>query len=389
MAGKPGAGKTTSDKKRAIFEEVGAEGARPVAAPGGIDAGRRDGRKGLRIWLAILFVMVAAMVLVGGLTRLSDAGLSITQWKPVSGALPPMNAADWQTEFGLYQASPQYELMNQGMELAEFRTIFWWEWGHRQLGRLVGLVWAVGLAIAGVARAVPPGWWPRFIALGALGGVQGAIGWWMVSSGLVAGRDTVASYRLATHLGLAFALLGLILWSYLGLGRRSAALLAARRSGEPGLSRLTGWLTGGVFVQILLGALVAGIDAGRAFPTWPKMGDGWLPPNPFTITPLWRNFFEDAGLVQFVHRCLAYLLLAGAVWVYLRARRSPHPHTRRAVSLAVAMLLVQAVLGIYTALLSAPVWLSSLHQLGAVAAFSLLIRARYFARTPIAATLRG
>ncbi len=373
---------------RSIFEEV-ATTEKAVATPGGIDRGRPDARRAIRIWLGVLFALVVAIIFVGGMTRLTDSGLSITVWDPVTGAIPPMNAADWTTEFEAYKASPQYELMNQGMSMTEFQYIFWWEWGHRQLGRTIGLVWALGFFGFLVSGRIPTGWTKRLLGVGALIGVQGAIGWWMVHSGLQDGMVTVASYRLATHLGAAFVILGLIAWFILRLGRRESDLLQARRSGE---RKLWGGMTGLMhlgFVQIILGALVAGIDAGRAFPTWPLMGDGFFPPDPFQLEPLWRNFFEDAGLVQFIHRMAGYLLLALGIAVWLRGRRSPHPSTRFAVNAVLAMLLVQMVLGIVTALYSAPLHAAITHQLGAVLLWVLILRARFLARYPYVQSVRG
>ncbi|MGL5012615.1 MAG: COX15/CtaA family protein, partial [Paracoccaceae bacterium] len=196
--------------KRNIFEEVGQAGA-PAAPAGGMIASRGAGaRQAIRLWLVGLFLLVVVMIAVGGLTRLTDSGLSITEWRPVTGALPPMDAAAWEAEFAKYQAIPEYQLQNKGMTLAEFKTIYWWEWGHRQLGRVIGLVWAVGFVGFLVARKIPAGWTGRLLLIGGLGGLQGAIGWWMVSSGLAGERLDVASYRLAVHLGLAFVILGFI-----------------------------------------------------------------------------------------------------------------------------------------------------------------------------------
>ncbi|WP_341213103.1 heme A synthase [uncultured Limimaricola sp.] len=379
--------KQAEKRPRSIFEEVGTT-RRLAATPGGIDRGRADARRGLRIWLGILFVLVAAIVFVGGMTRLTDSGLSITEWNPVSGAIPPLSAADWDVEFANYKASPQYELMNQGMEMSEFKRIFWWEWGHRQLGRTIGLVWALGFLGFLVTKRIPTGFTTRFLGLGSLIGVQGAVGWWMVHSGLQDGMVTVASYRLATHLGLAFAILGLITWFFLRLKRREVDLLQARRSAE---RKLWGGMTGLMhlgFVQIILGALVAGIDAGRAFPTWPLMGDSFLPPDPFQLEPIWRNFFEDAGLVQFIHRMSGYLLMILGVVVWFRGSRSPHPTTRFAVNAVLAMLLVQMGLGIVTVLYGAPLHAAITHQLGAVLLWVLILRARFLARYPYVQSLR-
>ena len=379
--------------KRSIFEEVGAE-AKPAEAPKGgmIDAGRGGARGAVRVWLAVLFALVVAMIAVGGLTRLTDSGLSITEWRPVTGALPPMTEADWQAEFAKYQASPEFREQNSGMDLAAFKSIYWWEWGHRQLGRVIGLVWAAGFAVFWATKRIPAGWTARLAALGALGGLQGAIGWWMVSSGLTGRMVDVASYRLAIHLGLAFAILGLIAWFMLSLSRSEPQLLQARRSREGKLYSMATGVMHLAFVQILLGALVAGIDAGRAFPTWPLMGDSFFPADAFYLPgggPAVLAFFENPGLVQFVHRIGAYLLLALSVAVYLKARRSAHPATRAAFAWMATMVFGQAVLGIVTVLHGAPLALGLLHQLGAVAAWVLILRARHRAQYPIVQSVRG
>ena len=308
-------------KPRSIFEEV--EGVqKPVATPGGVDAKGKGARGAIRVWLMGLFALVVVMITVGGLTRLTDSGLSITEWAPLSGSVPPLNAADWQAEFDAYKQIPEYIEQNAGMSMAEFKVIYYWEWGHRQLGRFIGLFWALGFFYFLLRSQIPVGWTGRLLLLGGLGGLQGAIGWWMVHSGLQAGMLDVASYRLATHLGLAFVILGFIAWYVFLLGRREADLMQARRNGEAKLFGLSTGLMHFAFLQILLGALVAGIDAGRAFPTWPLMGSGFFPPDPFQIDPVWRNFFEDAGLVQFIHRMSAYLLFAFGIVVWLRDRKS-------------------------------------------------------------------
>ena len=380
--------KPKAGASRNVFEDVTTE-ARPVAAPGGIDRGRVDGRPAIRRWLQVLFALVVVIIAVGGMTRLTDSGLSITEWAPISGALPPLSEADWASEFALYQQTTEYRQQNAGMSLAEFQYIYWWEWGHRQIGRVIGLVWALGFVAFWALKRIPTGWVGPLFAVGVLIGVQGAVGWWMVHSGLQGERLDVASYRLATHLGLAFVILGYLAWLILLLGRRQTDLMQARRAAEPGLGRAAGVLAGLAFVQILLGALVAGIDAGRAFPTWPLMGDGFLPPDPFTRSPLWRNFFEDAGLVQFVHRMVGYLLVIVALAVWLRARRSPNGATRLAFNAALAMLFLQVALGIVTVLYSAPLHLAILHQFGAVVLWVLILRGRFLARYPLTQSIRG
>jgi len=386
------ASKTTGRK---LFEEVGT-GSGTVAAPvGGMIAARSVGaRSGVRLWLIVLFMLVAAMIAVGGLTRLTDSGLSITEWRPVTGALPPLSAEAWDTEFAKYQASPEYLLQNAGMSMDAFKVIFWWEWGHRQLGRVIGLVWAVGFFGFLAARKIPPGWTGRLLVLGALGGLQGAIGWWMVASGLKGTVVDVASYRLATHLGLAFVILGLIAWHVFELGRTEAGLMQARRVREGRLLSLSTGLMVFIFVQILLGALVAGIDAGRAFPTWPLMNGQFFPADAFYVPdgqggslPVWHAFFENAGLVQFIHRMSGYLLAVFAVVVWMVGRKSSHGATRMAFHAVVAVMLVQVVIGIATALTAAHVHVAITHQITAVLLWVLIIRARHLAQFPIVGSI--
>ena len=373
--------------KRSIFEEVG-DTPKQKAAPGGINRAGQGARGLIRGWLMALFALVVVMIVVGGLTRLTDSGLSITEWKPVTGAMPPMSEAAWNAELEKYRAIPEYQLQNKGMTLSEFKVIYWWEWGHRQLGRFIGLVWGVGFVYFLAAKKIPSGWTGRLVFIGALGGLQGAIGWWMVSSGLKEGMLDVASYRLATHLGLAFVIFGFIAWYVYLLGRSQADLLQARRSGDTRLATLSTVLVGFAFVQIILGALVAGIDAGRAYPDWPLMAGGFFPPEPFGLSPVWRNFFEDAGLVQFMHRMAGYGLFAFGIFVWSRARRSANTQTRFAFNGMLAMMVLQMVLGIITVIYSAPWQIAIVHQLGAVVLWALILRGRFLAQYPRAQSVR-
>lgn len=376
-------------KERKLFEDVAAAPV-PSAQVGIIAA--RGARGGLRIWLAILFSLIACMIAVGGLTRLTDSGLSITEWRPLTGAIPPLNDADWAVEFGKYQASPEFKLQNSQMTIDAFKTIFWWEWGHRQLGRVIGLVWAVGFFGFLLARRIPVGWTPRLLGIGGLIGLQGAIGWWMVSSGLTGAMVDVASYRLATHLGLAFVILGLIAHYMFQLGRSEVDLIAARRAGERKLAGMATGLMHFTFLQILLGALVAGIDAGTSFPTWPDMNGQFFPADAFYVPSggaVWHAFFENAGLVQFMHRMSGYLLAVFAVVVWLRGRKSAYGATRVAFHLVAAVMAVQITLGILTALSAAQVQLAISHQITAVFLWVLIIRARTLAMAPVAGSLRG
>ncbi len=381
--------------KRNIFEDVG-EGAKPKPAQGGMIARKDGGARGaIRLWLMLLFGLVMVMIVIGGLTRLTDSGLSITEWRPVTGALPPMNEAAWTAEFEKYRMIPEYQLQNKGMSLAEFKSIYWWEWGHRQLGRVIGLVWAIGYFGFLVARKIPQGWAGRLFWIGALGGAQGVIGWWMVASGLGGGRVDVASYRLATHLGLAFVILGYIAWYVFLLGRSEADLMQARRAREGRLFGLSTGLLHFAFLQILLGALVAGIDAGRGFPTWPYMNGQFFPADAFYVPdgaggslPVWHAFFENPGLVQFIHRMTGYALFAFGIVVWLRGRKSSHATTRRAFDWVMTILFGQVVLGIAAVLTAAQLHTAITHQIGAVILWVLILRARHLSQYPRQGSIR-
>lgn len=366
-------------KTRSIFEEVGTAPAAPE--PVAVRA-KSYPRRAIAVWLSVLFALVVVMIAVGGMTRLTDSGLSITEWRPVTGALPPLDQATWLSEFEKYKQIPQYTLVNAGMTLEEFKRIYWWEWGHRQLGRVIGLVWAAGFLWFLLSRSIPPGWTPRLLGLGALGGLQGAVGWWMVSSGLGGQMVSVASHRLAVHLGLAFLILGLIAWYVMKLLRLERDLLQARRQRNPRLAGAALVLVGLGFGQILLGALVAGIDAGRSFPEWPLMAGSFFPPDAFMLEPVWRNFTENAGLVQFNHRMLGYVLLAVGLGAWMVSRRSAMAHIRASFDAVAVVLVLQVGLGIVTVVHAAPVHLALVHQIGAVLLFILVLRARFAALYP-------
>ncbi|WP_069299156.1 heme A synthase [Neptunicoccus sediminis] len=376
-------------KTRSIFEEVSGEKPAGDHPKGGlIDAGKTGARRAIAVWLMVLFAMVALMILVGGMTRLTDSGLSITEWKPVTGAIPPMDATIWEEEFTKYKATPEYQLQNKGMSLSEFKVIYWWEWGHRQLGRLVGLVWALGFAYFLLRRQIPKGWTGKLLFVGGLGGLQGAIGWWMVSSGLTGRMVDVASYRLATHLGLAFVILGVLVWYAWQLQRSEMDLFHSRRNQEKPLVTLSTVMLLLVFAQILLGALVAGIDAGRGYIDWPLMNGEFLPSESFDYVPLWTNFFENPALVQFNHRMLGYLVLLGALYLWYSARGSAILATRRAALIALVMVVAQMVMGIVTVMHAAPVHLAIFHLVGAVIVIVSILHVRFSALYPKAQKLR-
>ena len=317
-----------------------------------------DQNRAVAIWLFICAALVFAMVVVGGVTRLTGSGLSITEWKPIMGALPPMNAADWNAAFEKYRAIPQYAQVNAGMGLAEFQGIFWWEWAHRLLGRLIGAAFALPFAVFLILRQMPRRLIVRCGVLLVLGGLQGLIGWWMVSSGL-SERVDVAPERLAVHLGLALAIFMGLIWTGL------EAWNGESHSRSPvGWSRGAAVLLGAVFVQCLLGGLVAGAKAGFVYTDWPLMNGAFLAPVEWGRGGL--AFLHDQALVQFNHRIWAYGLLIGGTVYAVQAWRWRLAEGLGAAAFAVAAALwLQALLGIATLMNATPLWLGALHQAGA------------------------
>jgi cytochrome c oxidase assembly protein subunit 15 len=298
----------------------------------------------VRVWLYVVLVVLLALFLVGGATRLTGSGLSITEWKPIHGVIPPLNEAEWQEEFEKYRQIPQYEQINKGMSLGEFQTIFWWEWAHRLLARGVGFLVAIPLAFFWLTGRLESRLKPKLLGLLALGGLQGFIGWWMVASGL-SERVSVSQYRLATHLMLACLIFAATMLIARGLAPHSAG--PARRETQ----RFAGWLLVLVFLQIYLGALVAGLHAGMTFNTWPLMDGRLWPDQLLTMQPLWANFFENPKTVQFMHRLGAYLVFAAAAWHAVATWRAEpgSTHARRAMVLFLLVSL-QAAIGIVTLL---------------------------------------
>lgn len=321
-------------------------------------AARPQGRGNgpVRVWLWLIVAMIAAMVVVGGATRLTESGLSITEWKPIHGVVPPLNDAEWQEEFAKYQQIPQYEAVNKGMTLDGFKTIFWWEWAHRLLGRLIGVVFFLPLIFFWATGRIEPKLRMPLAGIFVLGGIQGAVGWWMVASGLV-NRTDVSQYRLATHLTFALLILACVVWVVRGM----SSLPAARASA--GLRSVGAVIVGLVFLQIFLGGLVAGLNAGMTFNTWPLMDGAFIPSGLFMQEPAWRNIFENVLTVQFNHRMAAYLLLVVSLLHAVQARGTPYG--RLAMMLALGVVL-QAALGIATLLMVVPIDVALTHQFGAV-----------------------
>ncbi|MEQ1717757.1 MAG: COX15/CtaA family protein [Hyphomicrobium sp.] len=337
------------------------------------------GNAGVEAWLWFVAVLVFAMVVVGGATRLTDSGLSITEWKPILGALPPLSAADWMAAFEKYKLIPEYHLVNKGMALDDFKVIFWWEWSHRFLGRFIGLAFALPLAyfwLRGRLRGGLPG---KLVGVLALGGLQGAIGWYMVSSGL-AERVDVSQYRLALHLSVAFTILAGVVW--LALDERRARLGGSCGSrAHAGVARFGFVILALMALQIVLGAFVAGLKAGLVYNTWPSM-DGQMIPSDYWLDGRgWLSFFESHAATQFNHRFVAYLVLAAVLLQAAAILRGAATGTvRRSGLLLLLAVATQAALGIVTLLAHVPLALGLIHQGGAALVLAIAVWHVYEAR---------
>jgi cytochrome c oxidase assembly protein subunit 15 len=317
--------------------------------------------RAIAIWLMLVAAMVFAMVVIGGITRLTESGLSITRWEPISGAIPPIGAEAWQAQFDLYKQSPQYAQQGHGMTLADFKFIFFWEYVHRLLGRLIGLAFALPLAWFWWRRAIPAGFGWKLGAILALGALQGAIGWWMVASGLV-DRPEVSHIRLAIHLITALAIFASMIWVALDLKARARPPLLAI------------WGLCALFLQFMFGAYVAGLDAGYAFNTWPKMGETWYPAGAEWMTPMLRNFADNPVTVQFIHRWLAFVVAGFALAIGLKA-------WMRGLKMEAAALIgavtAQITLGILTILSGVQIDIAVAHQGMAVLLLAAMITAAH------------
>lgn len=333
----------------------------------------------IAVWLIACCALILLMVVVGGVTRLTHSGLSMTEWQPLIGAMPPLSPEQWDEVFHKYQLTPEYLKINRGMTLGEFKGIFWWEYFHRLLGRGIGAVFLlpfmyflfrgkIGRALAG-----------RFAAIFALGALQGALGWYMVKSGLI-NDPHVSQYRLTAHLGLAFLIYGAILWTALDLlsARLHGSGSPARRSGMPSAA-----LVGLIFVMVLSGGLVAGTRAGFAYNTFPLMAGRWVPTDLFALKPWFVNFFENVTTVQFDHRLIAWLLSMLIPLYWLRTRGIQLPgRARFSCNLLLIMVMVQISLGIGTLLLGVPVVLAAAHQAGALLLFTAALMTHHEVRNP-------
>ncbi|HEY8382512.1 MAG TPA: COX15/CtaA family protein [Microvirga sp.] len=346
-----------------------------VSAALALPTERLDGLRAVRVWLYVLAALVVAMVAVGGATRLTGSGLSITEWKPVTGAIPPLSEGAWAEEFAKYRAIPQYELLNKGMSLAEFKVIYFWEWGHRQLGRFLGLVFFIPLVWFWTRGIVKGRFALTLLAIGAAGGLQGAVGWIMVASGLKPGMVAVAPIKLTLHLTIASAIFASLVWVATGLSdtlrtarTRAVAALPGRVSARV--------LLGLVVFQIALGGLVAGSKAGLTYNTWPLM-DGVLVPSAaqlFVVQPWIENFVDNVTLVQFNHRMTAYLLVGFALWhAWSLLKAAPESGAFRRARVLAGLSLAQMALGIVTLLLAVPLWAGLAHQVFALAVLGMAV----------------
>ncbi|MEO8344134.1 MAG: COX15/CtaA family protein [Betaproteobacteria bacterium] len=325
-------------------------------------------------WLLVCCALVFAMVVVGGVTRLTHSGLSITEWQPIVGTLPPLSAADWDSAFAKYQLTPEYEQVNKGMALSEFQRIFWWEYFHRLLGRVIGVAFLLPFLWFLARRKIPPGYGPRLAGIFVLGAAQGALGWYMVRSGLV-DDPRVSQFRLTAHLGLAFLIFAAMLWAALSLRAHPRVNPVPANPENASLRRWAAAIAGLVFLQALAGGMVAGIHAGFAYNTFPLMNGAIVPAEILLLEPWWKNLFYNMATVQFDHRLLAWILafVVPVLWWRVRRKVDTPPGARVGAHLLLAMLAVQVALGILTLVHVVPVPLAALHQAGAVLLFAFAL----------------
>jgi cytochrome c oxidase assembly protein subunit 15 len=325
----------------------------------------------LALWLMICCAMIYAMVVLGGVTRLTGSGLSMVEWDPIFGVVPPLSESEWEATFDLYRASPEYRKINVGMDLHGFKQIYWFEFAHRLLGRAIGLVFLLPFLYFLFTGRIRRPLIPRLVMLFVLGGLQGGLGWYMVKSGLV-NNPHVSQYRLTAHLGTALAIYSYMLWVALGLWSNANRVTSA--SAPRGLRHFAAALGGLVFITALSGGFVAGLKAGFAYNTFPLMDGHWIPEAMFLQSPLWRNFFENIATVQFDHRLLATLVFAGCLSFWLVARRYTLPvATRVGVHVLLATAVLQVSLGISTLLLHVPTALAATHQAGALLLLTVIL----------------
>ena len=322
----------------------------------------------ISLWLLFCAGVIFAMIILGGVTRLTNSGLSMVEWKPLVGVIPPLNDLQWQETFEKYKQFPEYQKVNKGMSVSEFKSIFMYEYLHRVLGRLIGVIFLVPFLFFYFSGRIKTGLTPKLVVMFILGGCQGLLGWYMVKSGLV-DNPRVSQYRLTAHLGAAVVIYAYILWVAFGLLSRQTNSDTPKEFG--GLRNFAYLLTTLLFLMILSGGLVAGTRAGFAYPTFPLMGDSFIPPGLFSTTPAWLAIFEDITTIQFNHRIFAYLLFILILGFSYKTLSNTNSSTLRVgIYSLVALLLIQVTLGISTLLLHVPVPLAAAHQGGAIALFT-------------------
>jgi len=327
----------------------------------------------VELWLFVSMLLVAAMIILGGATRLTNSGLSITEWAPIKGILPPLNNQSWVSEFEKYKLIPEFLAEHSDMDLSGFKSIYFWEWSHRQLGRIIGLVYAIPLIIFIISKKIQKEKIFNFVGVLLLICMQGIIGWWMVSSGLENDRIDVSQYRLATHLGVAFIILACLFWLWKNQKERWPEI-----SKKNSLTRYTKILTLLVYLQIILGAFVAGLKAGRTYNTWPLMDGDFVPRGYMRLDPYWKNIFENISAVQFNHRTLAYIIVLLTIWVFIISKNNKK--VRRALIGFKLLLLVQVSLGIFVILTVDVLWLALVHQFSAIILWLSIVNITRLAR---------
>lgn len=326
--------------------------------------------KAIPVWLFLGCFLIFSMVVIGGITRLTQSGLSMVEWDPVIGSLPPLNAEQWNEVFDKYKASPEYQKINYHFELDDFKSIFWWEYIHRALGRLIGLVFLIPFIYFWMTGKISRRLMPKLIVIFLLGALQGFVGWYMVKSGLV-DKPYVSHYRLALHLSVAFGTFAYTFW----VGLDEWLQYKKESTASPSLRRWTVVFLVVLTIQIIYGAFVAGLKAGYVYTTWPKMGDRWIADAVTAMEPFYRNFLEGLGGVQFIHRYIAYALIALAVYLWIKSRKvSATQAQRTGTNLLLGMTTIQIALGVFTLVYAVPVAMGVIHQVGA---FFLLAIAVY------------
>ncbi|WND02194.1 COX15/CtaA family protein [Temperatibacter marinus] len=333
-------------------------------------------RRAIGYWLLFMAFMVFLMVVVGGATRLTESGLSMTTWKPITGILPPLSVTEWEAEFSLYKNSPEFKLKNYTMTVEEFKSIFYWEWGHRVLGRLIGLCFALPLAYFWVRKRIPEGYKSTLLFLFFLGGSQGLLGWYMVQSGLV-NEPAVSHYRLTAHLSLALVIMSALIWNALNL------LNPAPSETRKPVKILTHCLMALLVLQILMGGLVAGLKAGHIFNSFPLMNDQFVPDGLFSMEPFHSNFFDNAITVQFDHRIGAYVLILLVAFLFWKSRTGVSKNVKQGITLLSCLLIAQFIIGVVMLLKHIPVDWGTAHQGGGAVVLAFTVYLMHLQRRSI------